>query len=101
MGSNLFWPITRKRFAGMKKMHATDALPNFATVWTCLILIFWNLYRFSTEPVWNFGFVHLVVYGAILPLGLFWLAHHLLTRGKEKEHVVIDLSKEEADPMMS
>jgi membrane-bound metal-dependent hydrolase YbcI (DUF457 family) len=101
MGSNLFWPITRKRFPGMKKMHATDALPNFTTVWTCLLLLFWNLYRYAPDPVWNFGFLHVVFYGAVIPLGLFALAHYWLTRGKEKEELVIDISREEADPMMS
>jgi len=101
MGSNLFWPITRKRFGGMKKMHATDPLPNFATCWTCLLLTFWNLYYYMPEPVWSFGFFHLLLYGAVLPLGLFALAHYLLTRGKAKEEHVVDISQEEADGMMT
>jgi len=100
MGSNLFWPFTRKRFPGMKKMHATDPLPNFATVWTCLLLIFWNLYRFQPESVYQFGFMHVVVFGAVVPLGLFAFMHHLITRGKPQEKLVIDISREEADGMM-
>jgi hypothetical protein len=101
MGSNLFWPISRKRFSGMKKMHATDALPNFATVWTCILLLFWNLYRNMPDPVWRFGFLHLVLYGAVIPLGAFALVHYALTRGKPREEVEIDISSEENDAMMA
>jgi len=101
MGSNLFWPITRKRFPGMKGMHATDSLPNFATVWTCLLLIFWNLYRYMPAPVWHFNFFQLILYGAVIPLGAFALAHYFLTRNHKQEKEEIDISSEEADAMMS
>jgi membrane-bound metal-dependent hydrolase YbcI (DUF457 family) len=101
MGSNLFWPITKKRFPGLKKMHATDALPNFACVWTCVLLIFWNLYRSLPAPEVHFSFLQLVAYGAVIPLGLFGLIHYLVTRGQPEEKVVIDISREESDAMMS
>ncbi|MCE9615458.1 MAG: metal-dependent hydrolase [Lentisphaerae bacterium] len=101
MGSNLFWPITRRRFSGLKRMHATDARPNFLTVWTCLLLIFWNLYRFAPNPLYHLSLWDVVFYGGVLPLGLFGLASHLLTRGKAAETVVIDVSKEESDAMMA
>jgi len=49
MGSNLFWPLTRKRIPGPGLIHATDAIPNFLTVWTSVALILLNLDRFSGE----------------------------------------------------
>jgi hypothetical protein len=63
--------------------------------------MFWNLYRYMPNPVWNFGFLHLILYGAVLPLGAFALAHYWITRNKPKEETVIDISREEADSMMS
>jgi membrane-bound metal-dependent hydrolase YbcI (DUF457 family) len=48
MGSNLFWPLTRKRIPGPGLIHASDAIPNFLTVWTSVALILFNLDRFSS-----------------------------------------------------
>lgn len=50
MGSNLLWPFTRRRSAGLGLLHSGDALPNFLTVWTAVALILFNLDRFSTTP---------------------------------------------------
>lgn len=50
MGSNLFFPITRRRMKGFKWMHSGDAIPNFLVVWLSLAVIFLNLDRFSAEP---------------------------------------------------
>ncbi len=51
MGSNLFFPLTRRRVPGLKLLHSGDALPNFLTVWLSLVLIVFNLDRFSAAPV--------------------------------------------------
>lgn len=48
MGSNLFWPFTKKRIPGAGLIHASDALPNFLAVWTSVALILFNLDRFSS-----------------------------------------------------
>jgi len=53
MGSNLFWPLTKKRSPGLKLVHSGDALPNFLTVWTSVALILFNLDRFSAQPRLN------------------------------------------------
>lgn len=50
MGSNLFWPFTKKRVPGLKIIHSGDAIPNFLTVWTALAVILFNLDRFSAQP---------------------------------------------------
>ncbi len=51
MGSNLFWPLTRKRIPGPGFIHASDAIPNFLVVWTSVALILFNLDRFSARPL--------------------------------------------------
>ncbi len=53
MGSNLFWPLTKKRTTGLKLIHSGDAIPNLLTVWTAVALILFNLDRFSAAPRLN------------------------------------------------
>jgi hypothetical protein len=50
MGSNLFWPSTKKRVPGLKMIHSGDAIPKFLTVWISVAAILFNLDRFSAEP---------------------------------------------------
>jgi membrane-bound metal-dependent hydrolase YbcI (DUF457 family) len=66
MGSNLFWPLSRKRVPGLKWMHAGDPLPNSATVWVAVGLIVYNLDRFSDLRRLPAGLYLLVAVG--LPL---------------------------------
>ncbi len=49
MGSNLFWPLTDSRTGGLRLIHSGDPIPNFVTVWTALVLILFNLDRFSGQ----------------------------------------------------
>jgi membrane-bound metal-dependent hydrolase YbcI (DUF457 family) len=49
MGSNLLWPLTKKRSPGLKLVHSGDAIPNFLTVWVSVALILFNLDRFSPQ----------------------------------------------------
>jgi membrane-bound metal-dependent hydrolase YbcI (DUF457 family) len=53
MGSNLAWPLTKKRSPGLELIHSGDAIPNFLTVWTATALILFNLDRFSAAPRLN------------------------------------------------
>lgn len=101
MGSNLFYPLTKKRTMGMHVMRSSDAFPNFLTVWLCGLLIFWNLYRFAESPGVEFSFLQLLLYGAAAPLGLFGILHFLFNRGKKKSEREIDTVREWGDPMMS
>ncbi|MGD8968443.1 MAG: metal-dependent hydrolase [Anaerolineae bacterium] len=50
MGSNLWYPLTRDRTSGLRLLRSGDAIPNFLTVWTALMLILFNLDRFSAQP---------------------------------------------------
>lgn len=93
MGSNLFAPFTRRRARGLRWMRSGDALPNFGTVWFCCLLIFWNAYRVLPDPLYHFGFFRLMLYGGIVPLGLFGLLHALLVR-KTRFREPIDTANE-------
>ena len=50
MGSNLFYPFSRRRSRGAQLLHSGDAAPNLLTVWTAVALILFNLDRFSAQP---------------------------------------------------
>jgi membrane-bound metal-dependent hydrolase YbcI (DUF457 family) len=68
MGSNLFYPLTRDRISGLRLLRSGDAIPNFLTVWTAVMLILFNLDRFSAQPLLNPAwFLGLAV---LLPLAL-------------------------------
>ena len=74
MGSNLFPPFTRDRTRGLELLHSGDATPNFLTVWTALMLILFNLDRFSDQPQLGpwWAFLGLaVVLPLILLLGVY------------------------------
>jgi membrane-bound metal-dependent hydrolase YbcI (DUF457 family) len=101
MGSNLFFPVTRKRFSGLHMMRSGDAVPNFAAVWLCCLLIFWNLYRYMPNLLYHFSFLRLLLYGGVIPMALFGLAHYLLTRGEREEQKTVDMSDEFGDTMIS
>ncbi|MBN1581271.1 MAG: metal-dependent hydrolase [Anaerolineae bacterium] len=74
MGSNLLYPFTHGRVAGLRLFHSGDALPNFFAVWLGVWLILLNLDRFSSDPVFDFWYYILV--GLVLPwtliFGLSW-----------------------------
>lgn len=102
MGSNLFFPLTRRRFPGLHVMRSGDSVPNFAAVWLSCLLIFWNLYRFIPEPQYHFTLWRLLLYGAAIPMTAFALAHRLLTRGEVREgKKAVELSDEFGDPLIS
>jgi membrane-bound metal-dependent hydrolase YbcI (DUF457 family) len=51
MGNNLLYPLTRRRTPGLGLVRSGDPLPNFLTVWLSVVLILFNLDRFSPAPV--------------------------------------------------
>ena len=68
LGSNLFFPFTRCRTPGFRLFHSGQVLPNLFAVWIGVMVLFYNLDRFSADSVLNpwsyFGI------GLVLP----WLA---------------------------
>ena len=101
MGSNLFWPFTPKRFQGMKRMHAVDALPNFLVVWTCCLLIFWNLYRAIETPLLRFNILELFLWGLALPLAIGVVLNRWFNRAGKGEQEEIDSSGEWIEDVMT
>ncbi len=73
LGSNLFAPFSRRRTPGLKLMHATWALPNFAAVWLSGLLIFWNLARDTTGGISGMNPLRYVFFAGALPLLAFAL----------------------------
>ena len=72
LGSNLLWPFTKTRTNGLKLIHSGDAFPNFLAVWTMLMIILFNLDRFSSNPVIN----PLTYWGiAWLPVAIVFVAY--------------------------
>ncbi len=78
MGSNLFWPLTHKRIPGPGLIHAADAIPNFLTVWTALVLILFNLDRFAAQPRLPQG--PYLLWGLVIPWLVFVSAYLLQQR---------------------
>jgi len=73
MGNNLWFPFERTRRPGLRWTRSADGAANFAAVWLCLLLIFWNLYRGTLDPGFTLDGGRLFFYGALLPgLGV-WL----------------------------
>lgn len=100
MGSNLFAPFTRKRTKGFHIMRSGDAFPNFLTVWICMTLIFWNLYRNIPDPIHQFSFFQLIFYACILPVGVFGILFKLVNLRKKPVETELDIVSEWSDSMM-
>jgi membrane-bound metal-dependent hydrolase YbcI (DUF457 family) len=74
LGSNLLYPLTKGRTAGLRLLRSGDGIPNFLTVWVSAALILLNLDRFSAQPVpspW-WPFAGLVVVGPVLVFGALY-----------------------------
>ncbi|MCW1968212.1 MAG: metal-dependent hydrolase [Anaerolineae bacterium] len=82
MGSNLWWPLTSERTAGLKWLHASDAPANAATVWLSLSLLLLVLDRARDAPLLPLLPYLLLVVGlpSLLLIGLqarrAWRRHH-------------------------
>jgi membrane-bound metal-dependent hydrolase YbcI (DUF457 family) len=80
MGSNLFFPFSKKRAPGLKMMHSGDAFPNFTGVWLCCLLIFWNVYAAIESPLYHFTFIRFMMYALVIPFVLFGAVRWVIVR---------------------
>lgn len=103
MGSNLFFPLTRRRVTGMKLMRSGDALPNFATVWLSCLLIFWNVVRFSPPSYLTAGLTlwQILLSGAVAPAAIVLMLFWILKRIGQTETLLKDDLEEESDSLSS
>jgi membrane-bound metal-dependent hydrolase YbcI (DUF457 family) len=51
LGSNLLFPLTRRRTNGLRLVHSGEPAPHLFTAWTMLLLILFNLDRYSPNPM--------------------------------------------------
>lgn len=83
LGSNLAFPLTRRRTRGLGLLHSGDALPNFLAVWFSGAVILLNLDRFSAAPlipVAPYLLAVIVLPGLILVAGSVWLRRRCPSR---------------------
>jgi hypothetical protein len=80
LGGNLFFPLTKRRSAGLRKAHSGDFLPNILTVWISCLAILWNLARAASAPTPFTNPLRLAFFGLLIPLG----AAALLRLGQKK-----------------
>lgn len=92
MGSNILFPFTKKRVPGMKTMHSGDAFPNFAAVWLCCLLIFWNLYAGMDAPLYRFSFIQFMMTALVIPFSVFGVIRWLLVRADGGEPETLSTS---------
>lgn len=93
MGSELWFPLDRRRVRGLGLIRSGDALPNLATVWAAGALILWNLDRHSAEP--QLAAEPILLLGLLFPcLALAGLA--LWRRVRRKHPAARRLSEAEA-----
>ena len=103
MGSNLLFPLTRRRMVGLKLMRSGDALPNFSAVWLSCLFIFWNVVRYSPPSYLTAGLTlwKILLYGALAPAAIVLLLFWILQRLGQVEALVKDDMDEESDALSS
>ncbi len=80
MGSSLWYPIRKKRIPGAAKLHASEPLANFAVIWMCCLLIFWNLFYERFGPIHVFNLPRLLFWGLVVPFGAAGIYDRALCR---------------------
>ena len=78
MGSNLFFPFTKKRTEGLHWMHSGDGLPNFTAVWLSCLIIFYNLSLNQPALLQPFPLWKLLLYALVIPYAIFGALRLLL-----------------------
>lgn len=86
MGSNLFYPLTKGRMTGLRLLRSGDAIPNFLTVWLAMVLILFNLDRFSASPRLNpISYLPLAVGLPLVVLGGFYALQRRRAQPRSRE----------------
>ncbi len=78
MGSNLFYPFTKRRTEGLHWMHSGDGLPNFTAVWLSCLVIFYNLSLNQPALLHPFPLWKLLLYAMVIPYAVFGILRFLL-----------------------
>ena len=70
MGSNLWFPFTRRRTPGYQLAEADNPWVNATVVASAIVLVFWNLARLASPPVAGLSLVTLGLGAVVLPVGI-------------------------------
>lgn len=73
LGSNLGWPFTQRRQAGLAWMHSSDPLPNFVVVLVACGLILYNLNRYASPPLYDGNLF--LLWAVLLPAAIGLILH--------------------------
>ncbi|RLI93127.1 MAG: hypothetical protein DRO92_04665, partial [Candidatus Altiarchaeales archaeon] len=73
MGGNLIYPITRDRTRGAKLIKASSPLGNFLVVYASIVIIIFNLNRFSANPVITIPWYLYFFIMFVIPAGILYL----------------------------
>ena len=69
LGASLLWPFRRRRYPGLQRFHAQDSLGNASALWLALLVMLWNLARYSSPPLPLHG-PRLFFWAGLAPLAL-------------------------------
>jgi len=113
LGSNLFWPITRKRTSGLAWFHSASSVGNFYTNYIALGIAIWNVNVFTPGPpvigshwcsllnipvesaaFYWVGLLNMMTYYVFLPL--FILSVIVMLHARKEKKVEHDLEAEAA-----
>lgn len=85
LGGNLLPPLTRERSSGLKLFHADTPIANFFGVWAALLITFYNINRFSSNPAFKVNFLYYFGLFWLLPFGIALLLSEIFEKGKAEE----------------
>ncbi|HOK41099.1 MAG TPA: metal-dependent hydrolase [bacterium] len=98
IGGALFWPFHKPRSEGLELFKASDPRTNFSIDYAAMVLIIYNLDRFSTKkiPLLQTWYGHIVFLLLFLVIPLF-IYFKVVAKIKEKLHSAKKIGLEEPD----
>lgn len=92
IGGALFWPFHKPRSEGLELFKASDPRTNFSIDYTAIILILWNVDRFTVQQIPIPGWLFLLIF-LVLPLALYFGAVGAIKKrlaAAEKDKLVLE-----------
>ena len=89
MGTNLLYPFTRRRTAGLGLFHSGDPLPNLFAVWLSAVLLLMNVDRFSPVPLfepWRWLLAGLVIPWSLIGVPMLHPANRMKHPANRMKH---------------
>ncbi len=93
IGGALFWPLHMPRSEGLELFKASDPRTNFSLDYTAIVLILWNIDRYSTKKIDMPGWLFLLVF-LVIPLYIYF---YVVAKIKKKLHSAPKPTMEEPD----